>query len=180
MASAATIVSGRSNTSPVITFHTLSGALVVQCNGGSIEMKLPRNEPVDVDAAQDAEVIALVCGDLPVKTARLCSNTKKLLLQLEDATPRDALEALRPDTVAMSRAHDGSRYRGVIVTTTGNGKPGSYDFISRYVCATQSNRRLRNIYRAHKRKYGRVFCGKNSAPFILGTLLRGTALPRIL
>eukprot|EP00037_Helgoeca_nana_P002136 m.32005 g.32005 ORF g.32005 m.32005 type:complete len:276 (-) comp12386_c0_seq3:573-1400(-) len=130
MAAAAAV--GSTNANPVLTFHTESGELVVRCTDGVIAMDLPHNAPADDDARMHADLIKMVVGQLGVHTVRYSVTTKKLLVQLHDSVSRDELEGLRPDTVAMSRAHDGSRVRGIIVTTSGAGKRGEYDFISRY------------------------------------------------
>mmetsp|Transcript_13824 Transcript_13824/g.35533 ORF Transcript_13824/g.35533 Transcript_13824/m.35533 type:complete len:302 (-) Transcript_13824:474-1379(-) len=132
MAAAKAVVAA-GNAHGTLTFHTLSGPLAVRCDpGGTIAMDLPNNAPTKDDPAIDPSVIELAACGLPVAATAYSATTKKLLVQLADSVSREALEGIAPDTTAMLQSHDGSRVRGVIVTTVGHAKPGGYDFISRY------------------------------------------------
>ena len=63
-----------------------------------------------------------------IVTVQLSRTAKKLLVHMGASFARTDLEKLTPDVSAMTSLHDGSLYKGVIVTSLGE----NFDFISRY------------------------------------------------
>lgn len=132
MASAAILFYQLDNKSDSLSFHTLSGELKAVRDGEYIAMDLPAAPPVHHDYESVKHVVRHAIADLPVHSCLLSSKGKKLLVRLADSVTREQLEALQPDAAAMLREETNDEFRGIIVTTTGKGKPGNYDFISRY------------------------------------------------
>lgn len=149
LATAATLVKEAGNTSPLLTFHTLSGPLTVAYDSaaGKFEMVLPANPPVDVLVGQGAHACESVASALAVVVAGQAvpvdqcilaynSTSKKLLIRLPDGLESLTFlkSGLPSDLPArLHAAHpDGSLVKGVIVTTAGNVDGSEYHFQSRY------------------------------------------------
>lgn len=65
-----------------------------------------------------------------VVTSKECTM-KKLLIQLKNSCSSKDLMNLKPDIGMVFRCHDGSLFKGVIVTVRGD-PDSQYDFLSRY------------------------------------------------
>ncbi|XP_033746353.1 phenazine biosynthesis-like domain-containing protein [Pecten maximus] len=137
MASAAVIFFVCDNPSPKVTFQTLSGDLVVQRQGRGITMNFPLNTPQLENFESVEKLLNLVIKKELIDSVHYSSDTKKLLVRLNDTCSRDDLESIRPDITNFQNVESSGRIRGVIVTVKGdNGKAdkqqNTYDFLSRY------------------------------------------------
>lgn len=123
----------------LLRFQTLSGELVAErASDGGVAMYLPTFatgpiEAAGIPAGELAAVLAAVlgAGEGAARAHRVnyVPARKRILLHVDDAQGRAAVEALRPDVSAMLKAHDGSRISSVTVTTRG---AGAYDCFSRH------------------------------------------------
>eukprot|EP00039_Didymoeca_costata_P013861 m.217471 g.217471 ORF g.217471 m.217471 type:complete len:287 (-) comp15886_c1_seq4:102-962(-) len=133
LASAIALFQGRDNKSDALRFETLSGCLVASRKDSLVSMDLPHNAPISLEKNNKYEPLArLTVGQIEIHSMAYSSSTKKLLVRLADDTSRETLEGLAPDTTAMQAGHLDDEVRGVMVTISGKGKPGDYDFLSRY------------------------------------------------
>lgn len=98
-------------------FHTLSGLLTAERDGGWIRMDFPAEPPEAADAAPG---LAEALGATPVWTGR---NRFDWIVELEDEA---AVRALAPDFGRLRAVST----RGVIATA--RGREGGYDFVSRF------------------------------------------------
>ena len=133
LASAAALFEIAENVNTSVTFSTLSGNLFATKSGEFINMDLPLNEPA-ISCLNDFEEVArAVLGDFLKRLDEvwLSSSANKLVLKMKSDFSRSDLESLHPNLEKMMSLHDGSVFKGVIVTTTaGNSK--THDFYSRY------------------------------------------------
>eukprot|EP00053_Salpingoeca_punica_P019373 m.195469 g.195469 ORF g.195469 m.195469 type:complete len:294 (+) comp17637_c0_seq4:41-922(+) len=132
MASAAALIDTIGSIHPSLSFHTLSGELIVKQDGKLLAMDLPQYQSEEQDTAPLANPIRTTVGDLPVKACHLSRASRKLIIHLADSVTRQQLEAMNPDTTAMRESHTEDLVRGVIVTLDAKGRYGEYHFLSRY------------------------------------------------
>ncbi|GLC43235.1 hypothetical protein PLESTB_001495800 [Pleodorina starrii] len=153
LASAAVLFQARNNPHPAISFHTLSGELVVSRAASAtppadpaaddpsssppppplaLSLTLPLYDPVDpvpACAADPRGPLARACaGSLPVAEVRYCGagGLNYVLMALAEGVGRRQLEALRPDFEAMGRAAPAEEVHGVIVCVrTGSDQPSA-------------------------------------------------------
>ncbi|KAF3686319.1 Phenazine biosynthesis-like domain-containing protein 1 [Channa argus] len=132
LASAAVLFQFKKNVNPVVVFETRSGDLAVTRQGEGYTMDFPINPPTQEDPNEFRDVIKVAVGKHPVQEVYLCSNTKKLVIRLDDSCDRSVLTSLKVDPVALLSSDRTGRIRGVIVTMKGSPdqQPG-YDFYSR-------------------------------------------------
>ena len=135
LASAAALFETARNTNSTITFSTLSGDLFATKQHDSfINMDLPLNEPKKCD---DISFCAAAC-DIVLGKFRdaldeiwLSDNEDKdLVIKMNSSFSKSDLESLNPNFEKLLNSHDGSIFRGIIVTTAGDVNP--HDFYSRY------------------------------------------------
>ena len=134
LASAAALFETARNTNSTITFSTLSGDLfATKQNDGFINMDLPLNEPKKCD---DISFCAAAC-DIVLGKFRdaldeiwLSISAKKLVLKMKNGFSKSDLKSIKPDFEQLLLSHDGSIYKGIIVTMAGDVNP--HDFYSRY------------------------------------------------
>lgn len=136
LASAATLFNVAQNINSKIKFSTLSGNLYVsKGENGFLNMDLPLNSPVQCEDIELYKAIyKVVLNHVKyydyVKEIWLSKTAKKLVIVMKDDFTRADLESIKPDINKMLTVHDGSNYKGVILTTFDTDK--KYDFISRY------------------------------------------------
>jgi len=134
LASAAGLFEIAKNVNTSITFSTLSGNLfATKENDGFINMDLPLNAPVKGCASSFEEVALAILGDFQDKLEEvwLSDSAKKLVLKMKSDFCRTELESLHPNRDELLSLHDGSVFKGVIVTTSADGSK-THDFYSRY------------------------------------------------
>ena len=137
LASAAAIYETAKNMNNSLRFSTLSGDLYA-CKGtnGFVNMDLPLNAPTKChDTALYSSLCSAVLGAKITKSVDeiwLSKSAKKLLIKMKKEFSRDELESLKPNFDEMMSNHDGSIYKGVIVTIYAGIKYPDYDFFSRY------------------------------------------------
>merc|ERR1739838_118704 len=139
LASAATLFYKGKNPNKSIAFETASGKLYAQRSGDMITLDFPRNDPEPLAADAYPQVIKHLFASNSTLTpsrvtdVQISHGAKKLVVRLD--VSRDELESLSPDVSKMRAAHDGSVFKGVIVTTSGSDgdvASSKYDFLSRY------------------------------------------------
>jgi PhzF family phenazine biosynthesis protein len=106
-----------------IQFNTKAGKLFAKKKEDDIIMNFPSNPPHPIDP--HLEVIQALGIDKWVDV-QYSSGNQKLLIRLE--SPED-VEAVKPDFNAILEAENPIGWRGVIVTSEGDGE---FDFVSRY------------------------------------------------
>ncbi|XP_028258297.1 phenazine biosynthesis-like domain-containing protein [Parambassis ranga] len=134
LATAAVLCQYKKNINPMLVFETRSGDLAVVRQGEGYVMDFPLNPPTQVeDANEFRDIIQAAVGNLPVQEVYLHSNTKKLVIRLDDSCDRSALTGLKIDPVALQNSDKTGRVKGIAVTMKGSPdcQPG-YDFYSRY------------------------------------------------
>ncbi|XP_026234302.1 phenazine biosynthesis-like domain-containing protein 1 [Anabas testudineus] len=133
LASAAALFQHEKNVNPVLVFETRSGDLSVTRQGEGYAMDFPLYTPTKEDPNGFRDVLKAAVGNHPVQDVYLCSNTKNLLIRLDDSCDRSVLTSLKVDPVALQSSETSGRVMGVIVTIKGSPveQPG-YDFFSRY------------------------------------------------
>jgi len=134
LASAATLFYKASNHNEKISFDTASGILFARKNKDYITLDFPRNDPEPIAAAEQCQptlevLFAGTSYQSQVENIEISHTAKKLVVQMNKNFSRIELESLAPNTSQLKITHDGSLFKGVIVTARGEGK---YDFISRY------------------------------------------------
>lgn len=136
LASAAVLFYEIGNTSPSITFETLSGDLIVKKDGDFISMDFPlgKTQKRKVD---DYDAVSEAFGHFPgVQDAYWCESLKYLLLRFTDGWTMSQVEGWAPDISKLHKAI--SDVIVVIATTRGSAEDGyrdaggrAYDFVSR-------------------------------------------------
>ncbi|CAK8685558.1 unnamed protein product [Clavelina lepadiformis] len=133
LAAAASLFYVLRNPNPVITFNTLSGELRARNDNGYITLDLPMNPPVKQDISPEVraifDLIFTPTAKDRIQEVWLSPSAQKLVIRMNDDFAQKDIEELNPDISKMTETHDGSKYKGVIVTTKGS---GDYDFLSRY------------------------------------------------
>ena len=105
--------------------------MIARRRDDTVVLDLPLNPPdIITDGRFDNLVYLASCG-LSVSQVALCSNTKKVLVRLDDNVKQNDLESIRPDPAAMMRMESSGHVKGVILTTSGDAK-SKYHFVSRY------------------------------------------------
>ena len=136
LASAAALFKMVENQNSLIKFSTLSGDLYVsKGENGFLNMDLPLNSPIKCENTKEYNATcAAVLNNLQyldfINEIWLSLSAKKLVIVMKSSFSRTNLENLKPDIDKLMGAHDGSRYKGVIVTT--DNTEGKFDFVSRY------------------------------------------------
>ena len=134
LASAAALFEVAGNSNSKITFSTLSGDLYATKDGnGFIDMDLPLNEPLKVSASAYRDINAAVLGDMSsvLNEVWLSKSAKKLLLKMKTGFSLAQLCSINPNFSKMLSLHDGSEFKGVIVTADARDSE-THDFYSRY------------------------------------------------
>ncbi|XP_028999315.1 phenazine biosynthesis-like domain-containing protein 2 [Betta splendens] len=130
LASAVALFQHKKNISPVLVFETRSGDLSVTQQGDGYVMDFPLNPPIKQDPTEFKAVIEAAAGNHPVQEVQLSSNTKKLMIRLDDGCDRSALTRLTVDPVALQSSETSGRVKEVIVTIKGSAHE-RYDFYYR-------------------------------------------------
>jgi len=149
LATAAVLLQKCGNKNPSLFFNTKSGELVASSKTNTnvqnerenaIEMVLPLNPPVDLEAPADSycQLSSVVLGgkDELVHSISYSSRTKKLVITLDSAkADRSFLESLTPNStqlldVDQNSLGDDGNVKGVIVTL--QDESPDFDFLSRY------------------------------------------------
>ncbi|KAG7482721.1 phenazine biosynthesis-like domain-containing protein [Solea senegalensis] len=133
LASASVLFKHMKNENPVVVFETRGGDLAVSQRGDSYIMDFPLNPPMKQDPNEFSDTIKAIVGNNPVQDVCLNTNTKKLMIRLDDSCERSVLTGLKVDPAVLESSEKSGRVRGVIVTAKGSPdcQPG-YDFYSRY------------------------------------------------
>ncbi|GAA6220122.1 phenazine biosynthesis-like domain-containing protein isoform X2 [Lates japonicus] len=133
LASAAVLFQYKKNVNPVLVFETRSGDLTVTQQGEGYVMDFPLNSPTQENPSEFRDIIKAAVGNHPVEEVYLSSNTKKLLVRLDDSCDSSVLTSLKVDPIALQRSERSGRVTGLILTMKGSPdcQPG-YDFYSRY------------------------------------------------
>jgi len=136
LASAATLFFKGGNENSTVSFETASGTLHAKQDGDYIVLDFPENAPDEfgTDACKDV-LESVFAGNQhyidQIDRVHLSKTAKKLVVQMNVSFTRTDLENLKPDIKEMTKHHDGSVYKGVIVTAAGS-PGGNFDFLSRY------------------------------------------------
>ncbi|XP_078488202.1 phenazine biosynthesis-like domain-containing protein 1 [Ciona intestinalis] len=133
LAAAATLFYIAANKNDIVKFSTLSGDLFATKQNDKIVLNFPLNKPEPFNHPDLSSTI-----DVTLKTENVTrikevmfskTEDKDLLIRMKDDFSLTDLQAIRPNFELMMKSHDGSVFKGIIMTTKG---VGEYDFFSRY------------------------------------------------
>lgn len=125
--------------SPTLTFHTLSGPLIVQKNNSnnSLQMNFPQGNPVPVILSQqtinDIRFHLAFPSEAIIEQVYHCAKTRKLLIEVKDPASILALQ-INSESLMKVSFPSNLEVKGIIVTAQSSSSPtfSQYDFISRY------------------------------------------------
>lgn len=125
LATAHILYSALENTSPSLTFTTLSGDLIVSKRGEYYAMDFPGGKATPIDF--DTEILsALHLQRESVQNMLYCSNPNKLLIEVGNDR---WIRALSPDFLKLT--HISQKYDAGSIVVTAKSTSSDYDFISR-------------------------------------------------
>ena len=96
-------------------------------------MDFPCNNPEPIDKSYSSDVLNHLFSKSnlinEIEKTYISHSAKKLLVHMKESVTRAHLEAFNPELKNLHLTHDGSVFKGIIITCKGS---DNYDFFSRY------------------------------------------------